>query len=161
MEVRIRSVEAFILIGCKLRMSISTDQTPQLWKEFMPRRNQILKQTGTHFYSVQVFDNLDYFKTNKPNKTFEKWAAMRSESKDFIPTKMESCEIPKGEYAVFSYQGKPSEAFEAFEHIFEVWVPKSIYTLDNRPHFTLMGEKYLGEDPRSEEEIWIPIRLKP
>ena len=34
------------------------------------------------------------------------------------------------------------------------------YTLDDRPHFEILGEKYKNQDPDSEEELWIPIKPK-
>jgi AraC family transcriptional regulator len=34
------------------------------------------------------------------------------------------------------------------------------YELDDRPHFEILGDKYKNNDPNSEEEIWIPIKLK-
>jgi AraC family transcriptional regulator len=36
----------------------------------------------------------------------------------------------------------------------------SAYDLDNRPHFEILGEKYKNESPDSEEELWIPVKLK-
>jgi AraC family transcriptional regulator len=39
-------------------------------------------------------------------------------------------------------------------------VTNSKYLLDNRPHFETLGEKYKNEDPSSEEEVWIPIKLR-
>jgi AraC family transcriptional regulator len=32
--------------------------------------------------------------------------------------------------------------------------------MDNRPYFALMGEKYKGENPESEEDFWIPVKKK-
>ena len=39
-------------------------------------------------------------------------------------------------------------------------MPASEYILDKRPHFEILGEKYKNDDPASEEEVWIPVRLK-
>lgn len=47
-----------------------------------------------------------------------------------------------------------------FEYIFVEWLPDTIYELDNRPHFEILGEKYKNNDPDSEEDLWIPIRDK-
>jgi AraC family transcriptional regulator len=30
----------------------------------------------------------------------------------------------------------------------------------DRSHFEIMGEKYKLNDPNSEEEVWIPIKMK-
>ncbi len=55
--------------------------------------------------------------------------------------------------------GPASKGPETYRNIFETWLPASGYVLDNRPHFAVMGEKYRNEDPDSEEEIWIPIKM--
>lgn len=34
----------------------------------------------------------------------------------------------------------------------------TIYEIDFRPHFEILGEKYKNNDPGSEEEVWIPVR---
>ncbi len=73
---------------------------------------------------------------------------------------MEKLVLPQGLYAVFHYKGKPSEAEETFKYIYGVWLLNSIYEMDNRPYISLMGNKYKGEDPDSEEEFWIPIKIK-
>jgi AraC family transcriptional regulator len=63
-------------------------------------------------------------------------------------------------YAVFIHKGPASKGPETYNYIFGTWLPGSDYILDSRPHFALMGEKYKNDDPASEEEIWIPVKLK-
>lgn len=73
---------------------------------------------------------------------------------------MDSLVIPAGSYAVFDYKGDGSDAAAFFEAIFSDWIPNSDYVVDDRPHFEILGEKYKKGDLNSEEEIWIPVRLK-
>ena len=47
-----------------------------------------------------------------------------------------------------------------FQYIFSEWIPQSDYSVDDRPHFEVLGAKYKNNDPDSEEEIWIPIKKK-
>jgi len=42
--------------------------------------------------------------------------------------------------------------------MFNTWLPASEYVLGDGPHFAVMGKKYKGEDPDSEEELWMPSR---
>ena len=65
--------------------------------------------------------------------------------------------MPGGLYAVFFYKGSSSDT-KIFQYIFTNWLPDSGYTLDNRPHFEILGENYKNGDPGSEEEIWIPVK---
>ena len=60
---------------------------------------------------------------------------------------------------MFLYKGLSTDP-TIFQYIFAEWLPKSDYLLDNRPHFEVLGEKAKLNDPNSEEEIWVPIRLK-
>lgn len=158
MEVRIVLLESLKLMGIKTRMSVSNAKTEELWKTFMPRRKEIGNRIGSDYYSIEVYDNLDYFKAFNPEQTFEKWAAIEVENGNSLPKNMDYLTIPRGNYAVFTYKGKPSEALRAFQYIFGEWIPKSKFSVDDRPHFAQMGEKYLGEYTNSKEELWIPIK---
>lgn len=77
-----------------------------------------------------------------------------------IPEGMEPFVLKGGLYAVFNYKGNQQQAAAAFQYIFGTWLPASHYTVDNRPHFEILGDKYKNGDPDSEEEIWIPIKYK-
>ena len=144
------------LIGQKVIMSYVDNKNQALWRRFMPRRAEIKNTIGSDLYAIEIY----YFKDFDPTKEFEKWAAVRVKDFSSIPREMESLVIPEGLYAVFHYKGKSSEARETYQYIYGDWIPNSEYKLDNRPHFALMGEKYKGEDPDSEEELWIPVRKK-
>jgi AraC family transcriptional regulator len=73
---------------------------------------------------------------------------------------MESFTLTGGLYAVFIHKGAASTGPKTFRYIFETRLPNSKYSIDNRPHFEILGEKYKNEDPDSEEEVWIPIKPK-
>ena len=148
------------LVGKKTTMSFADNKTADLWRSFAPRKKEIKKPVGSNLYSVDIYNDAKFFIDFDPNREFEKWAAIEVEDFDAIPDGMEKLVIPKGQYAVFTYQGKPSEAQGVFHYIYNVWIPGSEYEMDGRPYFALMGEKYKGEDPTSEEEFWIPIRKK-
>ena len=79
---------------------------------------------------------------------------------DNIPAQMEALVVPSGLYAVFLHRGPASGAEKTYRYIFEKWLPDSEYTVDSRPHFAVMGEKYNKDSPDNEEEIWIPVRKK-
>ena len=78
----------------------------------------------------------------------------------FVPVGMEKLVIPTGLYAVFPFRGSESEVPKMYQYIMSDWLPNSVYELDHRPHFALMGEKYKNNDPDSEEEFWVPVKLK-
>jgi AraC family transcriptional regulator len=95
-----------------------------------------------------------------PYALFEKWAAIEVPDFEIIPVEMETFVLTGGLYAVFVHKGAASTGPETFRYIFGTWLPNSGYSLGNRPHFEILGDKYKNEDPDSEEEVWIPIKRK-
>jgi len=77
-----------------------------------------------------------------------------------IPTGMDSYTIKGGLYAVFIHTGTPEKFYLTLDYIYNQWLPGSDYLLDNREHFDIMQEGYNPDDPLSEEEIWVPVRIK-
>ncbi len=159
MEPRIENLAEKKLVGKKITMSFSNNKTGELWRSFMPERRKINNAIGIELYSLEIYPP-DYFNPFNPQTEFEKWAAVEVSDFDTVPPEMEPLPVPAGLYAVFLYKGPASAAPETYQYIFGTWVPNSAYTLDDRPHFAVMGEKYKNEDPDSEEELWIPIKLR-
>lgn len=155
---RIEILAEMKMIGKRMEMSLSDNKTGELWRSFMPRRREIQNYIGTEIYSLQIFDST-YFDNFNPNTKFEKWALIAVPNFDIVPNEMEIFHLQGGLYAVFSYKGSSADN-SIFQYIFTTWIPNSIYSLDNRPHFEVLREKYKNNDPNSEEEIWIPIKLK-
>lgn len=140
----------------KLVMSFADNKTGQLWQRFMPKRNEIRNNLTIDLISLQIYlPGFDF----SPNTQFEKWAAIEVSDFEHVPDGMESFLLPEGLYAVFHYKGSSMDT-RIFQYIFGEWLPKSGYQLDNRPHFEVLGEKYKNASPDSEEEIWIPVKLK-
>lgn len=141
-----------------ISMSLSDNKTYQLWSQFMPRRKEIERIISNDLYSVQVYDS-DFLKGQfTPQTVFEKWAAVEVAQDCPIPLGMRALTIPGGRYAVFVHHG-PATTFPATaQQIYGTWLPQSGYQLADKPHFEVMGEKYLGANhPDSEEEVWIPL----
>ncbi|MES2796318.1 MAG: GyrI-like domain-containing protein [Bacteroidota bacterium] len=143
------------LVGKRLSMSFANNRTGELWKSFMVARNEIKNAVGPNRYSIQFYDSPLYFQNFNPNTIFEKWAAVEVESFDFVPVGFEKLVLSGGKYAVFEHKGLSSEIYQ---YIYGVWLPKSGYILDNRPHFDLLGEKYKQGSENSEEQIWVPVK---
>lgn len=160
MRPTIKKLKETKLVGNNVRMSFASNKTVGLWQNFMQRRKEIINSIGTELYSIELYNDPEFFRSFSPIKEFEKWAAVQVSDFDVIPENMNKLTIPSGEYAVFQYKGKPSEAQSTYQFIYGQWIPNSEYRLDERPHFALMGENYKGEHPDSEEEFWIPIKKK-
>ena len=157
--MRIETLSEKKLVGNRLKMTFANNRTVELWRNFMKRRREIKNNLTSEMISMQVYDkSLDFVNFNLQT-IFEKWATVEVLDFDNIPDKMEAFLLEGGLYAVFIHKGSTTDT-STFDYIFTNWLPKSNYILDNRPHFELLGEKYKNGDPDSEEEIWIPIKLK-
>ena len=144
------------LIGNKLEMSFADDKTFQLWSSFMPRHREILNRIGNHKFSLQNYS--ENFQSD-PTIPFVKWALIEVSDYNHVPEGMETYTIIEGLFAVFNYNGPSKNALPIFEYIFKTWLPNSLYELDNREHFEILGENY-NSQVNADEEIYIPIKLK-
>jgi AraC family transcriptional regulator len=151
MNYRIELLIEKKLVGKRIIMSLSNNKTGELWKSFMQRQKEIGNNIGSELYSIQRYED-SYFKNFNPNTSFEKWAAKEVLNFDMVPEKMETIVLPAGLYVVFIYKGLSTD-HTIFEYIFNEWLPKSPYNLDNRLHFEVLGEKYKNDSTDSEEEI--------
>ncbi len=147
-------------IGQRISMSIANNKTRELWRNFMPRRNEINYKVSTDFFSLQKYPSNFNFTNFNVNAEFEKWALIEVDNFDEVPQGVETFILEGGIYAAFIYKGNANNAAEFFKNIFTKWIPELGYEIDSRPHFEILGDKYKRDSDDSEEEIWIPIKLK-
>jgi AraC family transcriptional regulator len=159
MQPRIEKLTEKKLVGKRTRMSLASNKTAELWRNFMTGRREIKNSIGSELYSVEVYEPL-YFNNFYPQSEFDKWAAVEVTDFDTIPEEMEMLTLTAGLYAVFLHKGPASAGPKTYQYIFGTWLPNSDFLLDSRPHVAVMGEKYKQEDSGSEEELWIPVKPK-
>ncbi|SFC38004.1 AraC family transcriptional regulator [Flexibacter flexilis DSM 6793] len=158
MKPRIEVSNEKKLVGKRLTMSLANYRIGELWRSFIPRRKEITNTLTSDLISLVVYEPT-YFTDFKPTNEFERWATVEVVNFDNVPTEMETFVLLGGLYAVFDYKGLSTDN-AVFQYIFQTWLPNSAYILDDRPHFEVLGAKYKNNDPASEEEIWIPIKLR-
>ena len=157
MKIKIKIFPTTKFIGKNLSFTYADYRAFELWRSFMPRRNEIKNTLGTELFNIQINpDNFDF----NPQTEFVKWAVVSVTDFDFLPEGMQSLIVEEGLYAVFIYKGDQSGIAAFFNSIYTEWLPNSDYELENRPQFEILGEKYKNNSPDSEEEIWIPIKKK-
>ncbi|MDI9319106.1 MAG: GyrI-like domain-containing protein [Phycisphaerales bacterium] len=160
MTPHIVTIKAKMLVGIHLEMSLSNNKTVELWQRFMPMRNTITNPVHTDLISLQDYGADFDFKDFSPHIFFKKWAALEVQNFNDVPQGMQAYTITGGLYAIFLYKGDPRSGASFFDYIFNTWLPRSAYCVDNRPHFEILGSRYKHNDPNSEEEVWIPIRIR-
>lgn len=124
-----------------------------LWKGFMPRKKELHNLLTTELIAIQV-----YYDVLNAERPFTIWACAEVSDFNEIPTGMEAFTIPSGTYAVFHHKGQ--DASQLYPYIMREWLPNSAYHIDDRPHFQVMGDKYNNGSPDSEEDFYVPVKLK-
>jgi AraC family transcriptional regulator len=148
------------LFGKSVVMSYSHNRTHELWRSFMVNRKMISKSIDSNLFSIQFYPPIFDWSKFSPSTIFEKWAACEVDDSAIVPEGFNEVVLQEGLYAVFSYKGSSNRGEEVFKSIFCDWLPSSEYSIDDRPHFEILGEKYIQGSDDSEEEIWIPVKLK-
>lgn len=147
------------LVGMHLPMTLAQDRTGELWGTFMPRRREVPNPISTDLICMQIYKGVPSYSRFNPETEFVKWAGVEVKDGAEVPVGMEAYTLTGGMYAVFVHKGLPSSFSKTAQFIFGEWLPKSRYELDNREHFEVLGEKYRHNDPSSEEEVWVPIKV--
>ncbi|MBT9187836.1 GyrI-like domain-containing protein [Zobellia russellii] len=160
MEPRIVELEEKKLVGHALKMSLANNRTFELWSGFMSLKKHITNSIGSDLYSLQVYDTFPGEVGFNPTTEFTKWAVTEVSAYGAYAKDFKTLDLHGGLYAVFIHKGPSSEFAKTMNFIFKEWIPSSKYELDRRPHFEILGEKYKNNQPDSEEEVWIPIKLK-
>jgi len=160
MHPRIETLPEKKLVGKSLRMSLENNKTSELWRSFMPEKKMIKNIVGSELFSIQVYDRLLDFKDFNPQTEFIKCAMIETSDFEDIPENMETRILDGGLYAVFVHKGMAKDFPKTSQYIFGQWLPNSVYELDQREHFELLGAKYNPTDENSEEEVWIPIKKR-
>lgn len=157
-EPRIEELKPTNLVGLNLSMSLVNNRTFELWSGVMPILKKLGYPPSANRFSLQLYPK-SYFKGFDPSAEFVKWAAVEVDERIDSSGTLNPLTLEGGLYAVFLCKGSENVQ-EFFQYIYSSWIPKSEYELDDRPHFEILGEKYKNNDPESEEEVWIPIRLQ-
>jgi len=159
MKPKIIITENIELVGMCAKTSLKNSKTEGLWKQFMDKKKEIKEIKNRWHYSVQRYDTDIEMENFTPDTIFETCAAVEVNNFEDIPADMEAFLIQGGAYAVFIHKGATDAFHKTADFIFNDWLPKSKYQLDNRKHFEIMKDNYLGPDnPNSEEEVWVPIK---
>lgn len=161
MEPRIEFLPQKKLTGKSMEMSLANDATAKLWSSVMPLIKALKNSVNNDLFSIQIYNANSSFSNFTPQTTFTKWAATEVSNFKDIPDELDTHTLTGGLYAVFTHKGKVEDFPKTSQYIFGEWIPKSDYVLDQREHFEVLGTKYKHDSSESEEEVWIPIRLKP
>ena len=148
---------ARVLVGMRMEMSLSDNRIPEIWRRFMPRRQEIEHRVSEELISMRQHEPGFDIRRFNPATVFHQWAAVEVEKGGKVPEGMEMIEVPEGKYAVFLHRGGPATAGRSYSYIYGEWMPASGYVPAQRPSYEVMGARYGDGGADSEEELWIAI----
>lgn len=158
MEYKILEHPQRRLVGFSMQMSFNNIRTHELFQKLGPRLKDVLGRKGEEKFTVEIYPSASFFIEFNPSLSFDKWAAIELEDDVSVPQEFSELIVPAGRYAVFTYKGDHLGAAAAYRYIFSDWMHETNNALDDRPHLSVMGSKYIFNHVDSEEEIWIPIK---
>lgn len=156
-QIEIRHLNPITLIGMSMEMSLSDNRTVDLFKTFMPKKGVVSDVLNTDVLDVKVYP-VNYFSEFDFDRRFVKWAAVEVREGATVPEGMETMQIKGGMYAVFTVPATVGP--EVFQYIFSEYIPKSMYALDDRVHFDVLGESYQKREEGAKQELWVPVKRK-
>lgn len=158
LEPRLETLPQKHLVGMCVQTHLMENKIPFLWQSFMPRRNEIHNRIGQDLYSIQVFEPGFNYLNFMPQTVHQRWATAEVSNFDNVPEGMETLTLEGGLYAVFTYKGRPTSFPDTWKYIYFEWLPKSGYTLAEKPHFEILGSLYINNHDDSIEDIYVPIK---
>src|SRR5689334_16315064 len=96
------------LIGKQVTMSLAENNTPALWRSFLPSRKEIKNTISNEMISMSVYS--EPLRPGDFHQKFSKWAAVEVSDFDNVPDEMETFTLKSGLYAVFHYQGLSTDS---------------------------------------------------
>ena len=161
-QIKPLKIEVFpetTLAGMSINTCLAENKTKGLWQSFRSTLARMEGEAFTTFYSVHVYEPGFSMLSFTPQTRFEKWAAVKINGNFKLPSGMDQLVVPGGKYAVFIHKGPVHTFPKTAGAIFGGWLPNSGFDLDDRPHFEILDESYLGPtNPDSVEEVWVPIK---
>lgn len=157
-DIQVKELSHKHIVGFSAEMCHKNQTTKALWQTFMPRRGEVSNRIGTEYYSIIKYP--DPMQIANIDAMYIKWAGVQVEHLDVVPEGMHSLTIPAGLYATFTHQGDMARFIANLQYFYSSWLLNSDYHVDDRPHFEILGDRYRRDDPNSEEEVYIPLKLK-
>lgn len=149
-QPKLASKPAFTVVGLLLHTQAMSPEIPALWERFVPRMNEIQHQSELHVsYGLighfdQAAGKMDYMAGNAVAQVNQ------------LPPGMTRWDVPANIYAVL--ETTLPKIGEAFDYIYNTWLPASAYQQVDAPCFERYSEVFSPDNP--VVEIYIPVKQK-
>ena len=159
MFLRIENISKRKLIGLSIEDSLKQNEIVNVWKKFIPLSKDIPENVKGQFCSLSIYASVNFMNDFSNQTKFKRGAFVEVNDLNYTHNKLETF-FAEGLFAVFLHKGLPSEGEKTFRFIFEQWLIESEYEWALPYHFERLPLNYNPNNPESEEEIWLPIKLK-
>lgn len=156
MEPKIVDRDRIVLVGLPYFGDASEGKFGQAWHRFMQHDMNLTNRVNEHAaYGVEYYGP----EFHEEHKWHYFPSVEVSDLNDF-PTIFFAKILPAAQYAVFTSTGGLSKLSETFQYAYMTWLPASEYEVAHPFDFEYYGERYRGDVPESEVDIYIPIKPK-
>lgn len=155
MEPKIVQMEALTVVGLEYVGKNEHMEIPALWGAFIPRYDEVPHKQGP-CGSVGVCADM------QADGTFTYIAGVVVDRVDGLPAGMVAKEVPAAQYAVFTHHGPlfggERDLAATMNYIYREWLPTSGYTRADTADLEIYDNRFAGNEPHSEIDIYIPIK---
>lgn len=142
-------VKGFKAVGMTYFGDNNNGEIPDLWKAFNSQFNNVKdKSIPMLFYGICDSD------MDEENR-FNYCACIKVDSYTDVPENMVTKNVPDGKYLVYTYAGEIKDLGSFYDKIFMELMPKSGYSIDERPQLELYDERFMKT---GEFDIYIPVK---
>lgn len=157
MEPQIVKRKAFRVIGLGESFSDNSfEAIAEFWNHFIARMDEIKNPIAKETFGM-CLPNHPHVKKRDENH-FVYIPCMPVEKTAPIPEGMVDLEVPANTYAVFTHKGPISLFPHTINYVWGTWMLENQNLRAEGPDFELYDERFQFEDPKTEIDIWIPIK---
>jgi len=151
MDYRTENKDSFKVVGLSVSTTVqgAGNDVPPVWGDFLKRYKEIKNYIGgMKNYGV-------CFETDKKACKFRYIACAEVSEFENIPESMIMAEVDSSKYAVFTHKGKLEGLNETYGEITQFMLKSGLK--QKNFWFEFYDQKYRGDKPESEFEIWVAI----
>lgn len=156
MEPKIVDLDRLILVGLPIYGNPSEGGFGQAWHRFFPLSERIPHRVnpsvmyGVEFYGPEF--------AQEHNWTYFPSTAVGELDISEIPDHLFAAVLPASRYVVFTAKGGLEALPGAFRYAYDTWLPASEYEAAGMLDFERYDDRFHGNEPESEVDVYIPIR---
>jgi AraC family transcriptional regulator len=151
-KANIVSMETFWVVGLEYVGPVTFQG--DLWDQFIPRMKEIKNATGKGVSYGVCYATPDMCQEGEVSYM----ASLPVTKAEDVPDGMVARKVDGGNFAVITHKGAISKISDTIDFVYNSWLPKSGYEVDDRADLELYDNRFMGEDDASEFDLLIPIK---